>query len=284
MSSKIEFHRQWDSFSDLIDTARRENWRDRKDGEASVKKYVNIGSDSTKRFCGVDSFDHALRLVDHGWPEGLEKTEPFIEALRNKVGGKIRRPAFAIGDEGDEFLLDRVIEGDPECWLATEWEEVDQAGEIVRIGVDMGIACYVSATSIVNRGAAIMAAVEMLMASGRSVQLDAFYGNSLGYYSVAKIKDTDDTFDRDRMAFVLVHPAMLRCILFSAWDNEDPAIFQRYVTPSYGSPTIPEKAHADYDMLFPGSAAECGWDTQEKAQTSIIKALEDKGFVESYGD
>jgi hypothetical protein len=178
-----------------------------------------------------------------------------------------------------------------------EFKPTEKAGAPPIDIVVSGCASYkVSAEQICNKGAAILAAIDVLEQRGCAVSVRAEFtsgettqGSSIPYrlsYTVT-LKRPGDVLDVDAMAFALMHPAMLRRVIFAAKEHS-PAMYRKVlgidVDGSYGR----VQAHPDYSTndntiyIGPILHSQIGmrhWETPELAIESVLKYLKPTGLI-----
>lgn len=159
-----------------------------------------------------------------GWPEGLARVRALSEAYVSRVGSGMLKETFQPAETGLFFDIGLVLTGQPEAWLqVVETEEECKGGKLVTIGLNCSVSAAVSAEIIRQRGAAVLALVQLLEASGRSVCVKVGIaaggkekkGGSFSHTLKASIvlKAFGEALDVDKLAFWLVcEDAFRRCL------------------------------------------------------------------------
>jgi hypothetical protein len=222
------------------------------------------------------SFAYALKLARTGWSEGLnriKRCEDLIVAKLN-AGNDLVRSMDVSGDESDISLF---IEGDPEYMVTYQMGEGRKP--VVRLVVSVSASCAISNDTITMRGAAICAAIDAVESSGVRVELviDSSWVIMTEPRKVAKYqivtKRSEDSLDRDKIAFVLMHPTMLRQIVFRLTES-NPTTNPSFVDRSYGIPIDP--IQDDPDAVYMGCMHydDGRWNTTESAVAATKRLIE----------
>jgi hypothetical protein len=174
------------------------------------------------KWCNTQSFDEAVGLAVNGWPEGLAMVKPFADKLVGKLASKIQRETYTPAVTGQFFDIGLVMSGEPECWLETvETEQEGGAGnKVVTISFAISASAEMSKTALEERGASILALVQLLEMAGRSVRLVAilgsrYNGGSGAVDSTLVLKEASAPMNEDQLAFWLVSPDALRRLAFA---------------------------------------------------------------------
>jgi hypothetical protein len=170
-------------------------------------------------FHGTPDWPTALDLARFGWPEG--------RTLLRKVS--VAMPTAALQERvvqwdvaGAYPDVARASAGAPDCMMADQPVEA-RPSQAVRVVVSIATPWTTSLAEFVNRGAAILSAVEAAEAAGLRVEVVAeetatLQGNS---FSVSiLLKSAGHPADRDTLAFFLIHPSALRRVFFALLETE----------------------------------------------------------------
>ncbi len=222
-----------------------------------------------KKFSQTDSFKHSMELAEHGCPTTREAihqasfrvmSEMLPEWDTAPVGVFPCIPAYAAGVPTDMFTPSEYGNPVPK--------------PIVRILVNVTASCNVPTAQIVNRGAAILALIDRVQATGQRVELVAEFHCNAGSDSFAfsvTVKRPEEPVDLDRIAYAIAHPAMLRRSLFRVMEFTAP-----YRVSGYGNATDFQDRVSGGDiyiksMLHGGD----GFENRDRAKT-VIQAVWDK--------
>ena len=179
-------------------------------------------------FFGRATFDEAVQLARHGWPEGSARAralafpppplvEPFIATTHDVTGSFVDIGAY--------------VDGIPECMI--EFTPDKRPARFARIVVSATFAAGISPTEITRRGAAIAAIVDNLESQGIRCDVDAVMyiapAEGSGLFTVTtSIKRAHDPLNLDTLTFALAHPAFLRRFGFALMEQQSPEFRRRY--------------------------------------------------------
>ena len=221
-------------------------------------------------------------MAEKGWPDGLKHVEEVRKKMNRIVSSKIKAYHPRYADAGDEIDIGAYIEGDPEHWI--EFHEVDtdgMGGKIIRVLVNVAVSCSVDKSYFINRGAAVVGLLEALQNCGYSVEMTLMstteHDGSIHQYEIP-VKRSDEHLDGDRCAFMVIHPSILRRLVFAAKEQEESDDYSG----GYGVPE-PIVGATDKDFVFDGIHGESDlkpWKTVEASADYILKLLQDRGLVE----
>jgi len=231
-------------------------------------------------FSQTATYAEALDLARKGWPEGLEQIRAQFTAIKAvlNVGDEMNS---RLSDSGDDVEVGLFLDGDPEHWI--EYPLMPKAHPVVKLIVSISASCGVSAETIFRKGAAIVAVVDGLEASGVRCEIEADHtvnaspsGKGNTYTNRIMVKRAEDSLDLDRIAFALCHPSMLRRLCFRTHELGTDAEWERRGGKSYGYPEDPTPEPGAY-VVPCASWSTPEWRTLEGAAAkakAIIAELE----------
>jgi hypothetical protein len=177
---------------------------------------------------GTDTFKQAVELARRGWPEGaakaLELRAEVESAVRDLINARSTSYTF---DVAGEFVdVGRYLSGEPECFGSESQDYGNQTKPVVKIVANLAASGAVSPQSLFVRGAAIIAAVDVLEALGRRVEVWVAKGSARvrgrddgAHETHVLVKQADQPIDIDRLGFAIAHPACLRRLCFSIMEQ-----------------------------------------------------------------
>jgi hypothetical protein len=199
--------------------------------------------DNDSEWNGSKTFDDAIKLARHGWPEGRAKMAKAV-AVAASTAGFARAPAFDLDMCGAYPIAALAAAGDPLC-MVNPSPVSERAKPIVKLVVAASVSSMVSANDIFNYGAALLAFVDGLEQADVRVELTVCYA-SRAYHDeknqaaiLVGFKQADEALDLDRAAFALASPAMFRRLVFSIYELNLPQEFEY----GYGIPRDPKAGH-----------------------------------------
>tara|TARA_Y100000004_G_scaffold28994_1_gene29877 strand:- start:38014 stop:38937 length:924 start_codon:yes stop_codon:yes gene_type:complete len=238
-------------------------------------------NDDEDSWAGTPNYAKCQELAENGWSEGLKYVEDVREKMSRIVASKIKAFHPRLADAGDEIDIGAFVEGDPEHWI--EFHEIDTdgpGGKIVRVLVNVAVSCSVDKKYFIHRGAAVVGLMEALQNCGYSVELTLLstteHENHIHQYEIP-VKRPDEHLDGDRCSFMVIHPSILRRLVFSAKEQEETDDY----TNGYGIPTEIVGA-TDKDFVFDRMHADDDFKpfrTVESSADYMLKMLVDRGLV-----
>lgn len=217
------------------------------------------------------SYDDALRMACSGWPEGFKRVAVKADAISKAHGGLEMTARFA--EAGDEVDVGMFLSDEPECMI--EYPLEPKRRPVVKLVVSAAFSAGIGAEEIYNRGAAVLAAIDLLEDAGVRVEVDLDMGTEHGRHQTRRtvpLKLADEPLDRDKLAFAICHPATLRRLMFRLHEQSGEAAFERMGGTGYGNPLNPEAQ--DGAIIVPAltMANQGEFNTMEKA-TVFAEAL-----------
>lgn len=181
----------------------------------------------THNFNDTDNYPETITLTDSGWRLGAER----VHALRTELDGAVQSLVAAKSAginydvEGDWVDTGLLLTGDPECCGTWRVQGDDRSDKVIKIVANASVSWQVRQETIFARGAACLAAVDILESLGKRVELwlavgirDYRNGSSETHVLA---KPASQPVDTDRLAFVLCHADMFRRILFAHMEIND---------------------------------------------------------------
>lgn len=234
--------RQFDGVYDLSDIAARR-------AKSGIDSLGNASISGKEEFTGTSSLEEAISLCDSGWPEGVERIEEVLDKVEfdAQILQSANRLTSHVDVAGDEPDIDRYLQNEPED-MVTYYPALQSHGMVADIIINIGQHAYVDKAQIINRGAAILAAVEALRSHGYSIGIVAVERckSSNSYTSERKIMQNiipilspGEPVNVDTLAFSMMHPSFLRRLLFAANEEESEGVrreFGYYTHGGYGQP------------------------------------------------
>ena len=226
INGTLEHYRQLDSLAELTHIA-----KDIAGREQSFRSQC-ASIQGTYNFTGTNSLEEAIDLCELGWPEGRERVSELMQrySLDDELTNHGQTVEFSYGEAGDEPDIDRYLSGDTDNMVVYQ---VDPSlnGKRLHVVVNASQHAFVERGQIARRGAAIAIALDSLAASGYGVQLDIAERSAASGYREQKIVEyripiveAGGFMDVDSLSFTLVHPSLLRRLIFSLNEHESPEL------------------------------------------------------------
>ena len=218
----------------------------------------------------------ALDMSEKGNGKAASEVMQVVENIKRKMPFKfVSKNNFNFSDEGQCFDVGRVVSGEPEYWLDAS---VFKPEEVLEIYINGCMHCGISTKTIRNRGAAIVAVIDIL--SERYI-IDAKFilSNDIpdfyvkhGYYNKqAYIVDVPNTpLDIDLLTFMASNPLFFRRIWFGWLEHTN----ERDEMGNYGTPNDLELAQKENVLYFGSSLHESFKESYFKDEISSAEWVE----------
>jgi hypothetical protein len=178
-----------------------------------------------------------------GYTAAVAEAEQVAAAVEETVAAQLFATTFNASYQcaGAEVDMGRFLSGEPECMIESEPIRIAREGRAVRICVPAGFVNSVGEEVVRQRGAAVLALVDILSRAQHPLEIWAVFvpaNNSMKRRIVYKIEvqSASDPVDIGKIMFALAHPGMFRRLGFCLMDTEtDPKLRDNYsITHGYG--------------------------------------------------
>ena len=224
---KLEF--TYDSLGAAIDAAAA-------DGPANWKARSSR-TEGQHRWYGTDSFESAVRLARHGWPQGRDRLAR-ASGLAIAAAGHGKAPAYSLDVAGAYPIPALAAAGAPDCMFAPAPVE-NRVRPIARLVISGSVSSFMKRDWLDNYGAALVAFIDGLESEDIRTELTLAFVQSAGRYRglhKIRIKESHDPLELDRLAFTLANTAFYRRVFFSLMERTLPACYES----GYGTPGTPD--------------------------------------------
>jgi hypothetical protein len=202
-------------------------------------------------FYGTPSRDAAFEIARLGWAEGrklvskaraqMPKASARVNVMEWDVAGAYPDPA-------------RAAAGAPDC-MVNNGDLVECPTQVIRVVVSVSTPCTTPLNEFVNRGAAILSAIEAAELCGYPVEVEVeetSHTMGQGFSCSIVLKHAGHPADLDSLAFFLIHPSSLRRVFFALLETERERITMQI---GYGRPARrPGSLHKPGDVYLPNFA------------------------------
>jgi hypothetical protein len=190
-----------------------------------------LGRSSRERgsWSGTQTFDEAVELSRTGYNEVRPEVDTCVNEVMTKlIDVELQTPIYLHDVNGPGFDIDRFCDGDPECFFDTV-EIPDDGNKVVVILIDCMYDSAVSHESIIRRGSAVTALIEVLTRVGYQCEVwteaTIYGGGSRGgkvfrHSLLTRVKEAGQELDVDRLMYPMAHPSFFRRIVFGAQEVE----------------------------------------------------------------
>lgn len=228
------------------------------------------------------SWKAALDLARFGWREGAVKVRRAFASLPAPTlsAGMAWRWDYS----GERIDMSRFCSGDDACFRSRSTLNRGRA-KCVRLLVPMGYPCSTGSDSVLNRGAAIIAIVDALEMTRRTVEVVAAFSSTSdcdreptsGYHMnhLVTVKAAGQPLVLDTLAFYLCHRASLRRIGFALMETVKEAESSHSDGYGYGCDIHPDE-QSPVSVALPELHGG-DWDSPEQAHKTLAGIIQKSG-------
>ena len=206
----------------------------------------------TDSFYGVTNYKQSESLYEKGWHEGAVKIADMRARLQSSVDEILTEKSKTVHMDVEGIWVDEglLTMGVPEC--CGDWTVAgeDAHGKIIKIVANVCVSAAVSHATMFARGAAVVAATDILEALGHRVHLVMATGLKTGrnnkydkLESFITVKEASQPVDMDRLSYLFANPAFFRRIIFAhheAYNFDNNRSQPAPVSCQRGTVTLPE--------------------------------------------
>ena len=159
---------------------------------------------------GTDTFEQAIELLKNGWTVGAEKlTKKLKIAESNKEVETAYKNILSMA--GYQAIVPLYLQGVPNCMINKK--PVPVKNKVITINRVMVCSCSVSSETLMNESIKCFQIIKRIEAAGYRVNLNLMI--SSGHVCVKiRLKSSSEKLNISKLAFPLVHTAMLRRLYF----------------------------------------------------------------------
>lgn len=187
----------------------------------------NLGGHN-RRWCGVDSYEQALKFLEEGYQPTVEKLKTGIKA---NLQGNGKRISFHNDIVGYAPIVPLAILGVPSSMINSKMKLIK--AKVIDIYYNMTAGSMTESDDIIDAGVKLLGAVVALEQQGYRFNIYAvqnYYQDKKCYMLKVKVKDAMQPVDLKRISFPLTHTGFFRVIGFD-WYSKCPKA--KYLT-AYG--------------------------------------------------
>lgn len=261
-------------------------WKPKEYGEAFVSDKPDFN------FYGTKSLSEAIDLCRSGWDEGIVKVNNLVDKIKYKLNHLLKDFSPIRSYTGSMVDIDAFIHGEPENML--EWEIGVRDKPTITIHYNISTSASVSMNTMVAKGAATLAMIDILEALGTRVYLKigetcrGSYVGSTQFFTATFItaKEANEPLNINLLAFALAHPSMLRRLHFKLQETYPEKLARLGgVLDGYGMPVNFSDVPAPYDfglqsdIYIPAAIGNQGqWANADTAASWVLKNLGQQGI------
>lgn len=205
----------FDSITDYVSYLRRTKETEKYRGK---NRQSHRTDERGRIFTGTESYEEAEDLFLNGWDEGTKQLAKKMSEVKNKIVEYKNKPCYSVA--GYQACVPRYLQGIPDSMIYTK--KIKQKQKVIDIVKDIGYNCATKKEKIMEESVKVLRLVERLEKQGYRVNLYVamvFDGQYRSEYSrittSIKVKSSAQRLNLKQLAFPLVHPSMLRRIIFS---------------------------------------------------------------------
>lgn len=185
-------------------------------------KDVKLSSETgSYNFTGTESYEEAENLLLNGCSKMAKKLNEAVEKANMKMTKEERKMVYDIC--GYQASVPRYLQGVPTNMINTK--VVVKKNKVITLNKMINYNCGVSTETIIDESVRLVSVIRMIESSGTRVNLNLLNvshgstkidGRKYEHYEVLKIrlKNSNQKLNISKLAFPLVHPSMLRRIIF----------------------------------------------------------------------
>lgn len=193
----------------------------------------------------TESFDEAVLLMKRGWSDMAQKLVNKLKVLDKKTAMVTKRRSVN-SVAGFHPIVPLYLAGVPTSMVSYKMVPVKQ--KIVNITKLFNYSAGVSSETIIDESIKVLQIVKKLEAQGYSVNVNVAFGSSSGGRNIAasiRIKNANERLNVSKLAFPMVHPSMLRRLMFR-YIEVTPNATKGYAK-GYGAPV----SKSEMQVMFP---------------------------------
>lgn len=197
------------------------------------EKHDSVNSDYY--FTQTNSFEEATELFKNGWSDMSQKLTQKLKVKESETAVMTkRRNVYDV--VGYQCSVPRYLQGVPTSMVRTVNQPVKQ--KVITLVKSIDYNGGTETSEIVEESIKALQIVKKLEAQGYKINLDIILGTAKKSYSFmvrVRIKSANERLNISKLAFPLVHPSMLRRLMFR-WIEVYPKITKDFVG-GYGRPS-----------------------------------------------
>lgn len=222
-------------------------------------------------------------MADHGWYDGAHFARQYYAQHIDALGSIVERIDVNYEVHGHVVDIARFVEGEPECWQQFDPVRVESPSpKFMRVVVNIGASGGVSAQTILARGAALCALVDLLEMAGVRCEVavvDAVATSGKWYCQTVLVKPFEQPLDLPRVAYAIGHPSVLRVHTFRLYERMGVEDSYEWRSVGYGAPAdVPDEQRGD---IYVGRMhfSDPQWRDPRAAQAWIVEQLKSAGVT-----
>lgn len=198
--------------------------------------YYNASRDNPTEWNGDITWEEACHLSKYGWVDGLKEIEKFISEIDTELKSINIKREVIFDDNGFAVDVGRYLSSEPECFYNHYINYDEKIGKVYKIVCSISVSAAIDPYVIIQKGAITACLIDTLERMGNRVELilnecTSSYDGNCEYDII--VKKAGESLQLIDLTFSLIHPAMLRRMVFSANEIDG---WSDYTHGSYGQP------------------------------------------------
>lgn len=186
------------------------------------------------KFTQTNSYEEATQLFKNGWNKMAQELTTKLKVAQNQVvNAEVQKILYDV--VGFQASVPRYLQGIPTSMVNKKRVPVKQ--KVITLNKDISYNCLTTTEDIIEASTQTLQLIKRIEAQGIRVNLNLVFGiTSSNTKEIVKIrlKSANERLNISKLAFPLVHPSMLRRLLFR-YIEVAPTVTKQYVG-TYGRP------------------------------------------------
>ena len=168
----------------------------------------------SEKFTKTENFEEATNLLKNGWSEMANKLTQKLKAVESNKQ-MIKKSVNQLSVSGYQAIVPLYLNGVPQNMVSKKMVPVKQ--KVITLVKSISYSWLTSTEQIENESIKALQIIKKFEAQGMRVNLEIIFGAEAGgrnIFTRIKIKDASEKLNISKIAFPLVHPSMLRRLVF----------------------------------------------------------------------
>lgn len=220
---------EFESISDMIHFIKTNDYQ-----SAFVENNKHDSTNTERHFVEntkTKNYEEAEELLLHGWEHGAKEIKNRVDAKSTGVEMK-QKTVYDVA--GFQCSVPRYLQGIPTNMINKK--AVPQKNKVITVNKIASYGWSTKPQTIIDESVKVLQMINRLEKQGFRVNLSVIYGTRDFNNSIVKlkIKNSSQRLNIKQVSFPLVHPSMLRRIVFAVWERLEENNFDSFVTRGYG--------------------------------------------------
>lgn len=167
-------------------------------------------------FTKTNNFEEAKDLLLHGWEHGTKEIKKQVDVKQTGISTKQKNVYDIVGYQ---CSVPRYLQGIPTNMINSK--PVLQKNKVITINKMANYGYNVDNKTIIKESVKVLQLVNRLEKQGYRVNLNVIFGTYKKNQVITKVrvKNASQRLNIKQVAFPLIHPSMLRRIIFAVWER-----------------------------------------------------------------